>query len=762
MNLCTDQPPVQSMRIHASLLHSVTFLLFIFLFISGPKNAQGQNINHWETVVFDNDTWRYLVPQTEPEPTWRSLSFDDTSWPEGVGGFGYGDDDDGTVLENAATIFTRIAFSISDTSAIASALLHVDYDDAFVAYINDVEIARAGIGMPGDRPAFDALASSLHEATLYTGGTPANFTISKSRLSEILQEGTNVLAVQVHNANANSSDLSLRTFLSVGLITSDNQYRPTPSWFIPPINNTSGLVSTLPIISIDTQGQLIPDEPKIIARMGVIDNGPGMMNALDDPFNNYDDPIAIEVRGSSSQAIFPKKSFGFETRDASLEDQDVSLLGLPEEEDWILYAPYSDKSLMRNVLVYHLANRLGRYASRTRFAEVVINGEYQGVYVLMERIKRDKNRVDISKLNPEEVSGDDLTGGYIIKIDKTTGAEVGGWQSPHPPKPGYTQRIFYQYHYPKPSVIVPAQEQYIQDVIATFETMMLGPNFADPVEGYAKYIDVDSAIDFYILNEISKNVDGYRLSTFLYKDKDSEGDGKLVFGPIWDFNLGFGNADYYNGGLENGFQAAIGVPQTDGLQPPFWWAKLWKEPSFNARLIARWQDLRENVLQTDSLMQFIDDNLAHLENAPTRNFDKWRILGTYVWPNRFVGNTFEQEINYFKDWIAGRMRWIDSNLGGAALPPEATLPATTFELSNVYPNPMINEGNVTLTIGRRQPVRIEIYDLTGRLVALPFDGIQSDNSTQTYSFSRDLLAAGMYLVRAVGTESIDTKKLVIQ
>src|SRR5690606_9969158 len=136
--------------------------------------------------------------------------------------------------------------------------------------------------------------------------------------------------------------------------------------------------SNLPIVVIDTQGRAIPDEPKILARMGIIDNGEGVRNSTGDPFNGYDGFVGIEVRGASSQA-FPKKQYAIETRDADGEDVNVSLLGLPGEEDWILQGPYSDKSLMRNVLVYHLARRMGRYASRTRYAEVVLNDEYQGV-----------------------------------------------------------------------------------------------------------------------------------------------------------------------------------------------------------------------------------------------------------------------------------------------------------------------------------------------------------------------------------------------
>ena len=167
---------------------------------------------------------------------------------------------------------------------------------------------------------------------------------------------------------------------------------------------------------IDTYGEEIPDEYKIVAHMGIIDNGTNM-NYYDDPFNGYDGQISIETRGSTSQS-FPKKQYALETQDSDGENLNVPILGMPSENDWILHAPYSDKSLLRNFLSYELYGEMGWYSTRTRFCEVVINGDYKGLYLFMEKIKRDNNRVDISTLNPDEILDDDLTGGYILKIDK--------------------------------------------------------------------------------------------------------------------------------------------------------------------------------------------------------------------------------------------------------------------------------------------------------------------------------------------------------
>ena len=171
--------------------------------------------------------------------------------------------------------------------------------------------------------------------------------------------------------------------------------------------------SNLPVLLIDTEGGAVPDEPKVTARLRVIDNGPGARNAVGDSTSGYDGWIGIERRGSSS-ARFPKKQYAVETRHADGSNRNVALLGLPSENDWVLYAPYSDKSLLRNALAFHLGRATGRYASRSRFCEVVLDGDYQGVYLLLEKTKDDGDRLDLADT-------DSLGGGFLAKLDKRTG-----------------------------------------------------------------------------------------------------------------------------------------------------------------------------------------------------------------------------------------------------------------------------------------------------------------------------------------------------
>ncbi len=411
----------------------------------------------------------------------------------------------------------------------------------------------------------------------------------------------------------------------------------------------------LPQIIVNTNGGTIVDEPKINAQITI-----SKADVI-----SFEGNIGIEFRGASSQT-FPKKSYGLETWDENGEDINVSLLGFPEEEDWILYGPYSDKSLIRNILIYDLSRDIGRYASRSIFVELTINNAYQGVYVFMEKLKRDSQRIDINKLKDDENSGEDLTGGYILKIDKTAGSNLGegynelnSFTSQYAPQNASSgQEINFLYEYPKAEDITTAQKDYISTYIANFEDALASDNFTDVNLGYAAFIDVPSFIDFFLLNELSNNVDGYRLSTFMHKDKNE----KLKMGPIWDFNLAFGNADYCSGGNTNIWAYKFNERcSSDFWQVPFWWDKLLQDPAFVSQLKERWGILGAGAFSEASILAKIDGYINTLEKAGAieENFKTWNILGTYIWPNNFVGNTHNEENNYLIDWVQDRLIWMD-------------------------------------------------------------------------------------------------------
>jgi len=453
--------------------------------------------------------------------------------------------------------------------------------------------------------------------------------------------------------------------------------------------------SNLPIVIINTNGQVIPDEPKIEVDMGIIYNGPGQINHITDNYNDYDGVVGIELRGSTSMS-FPKKSYTFETRDTTGNNLNVSLIDFPEENDWILYAPYSDKSLMRNVLIYQLSNNMGRYASRTRYCELMLNGEYVGVYVLMEKIKQDENRVNIANLTSNDTIGDELTGGYIVKLDRHNGD---GWYSK------YNDHNYYEYYYPDDDDILDCQKQYIESYFTDFEDLMFGMSHGE-MSTYNDIINVSSFVDHLIINEFAKNIDAYRLSSYFSKDKGSN-DGRLNAGPVWDFNISLGNCNYYFGYEVTDW--IIGDTTYYGYQP-FWWIKLFNNSGFNQQLVARWYELREGALHIDSIFALIDSNAIFLDEAKERNFTKWNILGTGVWPNYFVGETHEEEIDYLKSWIAGRIEWIDESLGYNEIIED------TANKALIFPNPFQDEIRLLLQIEKASDIDFALFDISGKKI----------------------------------------------
>lgn len=512
--------------------------------------------------------------------------------------------------------------------------------------------------------------------------------------------------------------------------------------------------SNLPIVILNTNNQAIPDEPKIQAHMKIVNNGPGNINHVTDFPNAYNNLIGIERRGSTS-GDFPQKSYALETRDVNGTTKDTVLLGLPIEHDWILYAPYNDKTCMRNILTYELANQMGHYASRTILCELVLNDQYQGIYVLMEKIKRDPNRVAIAKMLPTDISGDNVTGGYIVKIDKTTGVSSDGWNS------NYTASdstpIHFLYHYPKPTDIQPQQRDYIQAYIDSFETALASPSFTDPNTGYRKYSVPETFIDFLILTEISKNVDGYRLSTFLHKEKDSKG-GKLRMGPMWDFNLAWWNADYCAGYDYTGWQYDFTSTCPGGeWQIPTWWSRLMEDPWFQDEVKCRWTILRQGVLSNTALFAKIDSIAQYIAVPKDRHFEQWPLLGIYTWPNPSpIPTDYSGEIAAIKEWVTNRTSWIDSSLTGTC-----HLGLINEEIASlaVYPNPFNDALTVSWFSTGTSDASITLFDIQGNRVS--YTKKSSSYGMNTYKASDfNMLSTGIYWIEIREGAAVSRVKVV--
>lgn len=513
----------------------------------------------------------------------------------------------------------------------------------------------------------------------------------------------------------------------------------------------AGFDSNLPLIVLDSAGAEVPFALRVPALVRVIEPGAGGRAALTSAAT-FDGRALICLRGRSSLR-YPKRSFNLRLIDELGDLIKAPLLGLPADWDWVLYAPFPDKTLMRDVLACEWSRQMGRYASRTRFVEVFVNEsgtrlrpeDYRGVYVLMEKVKQGRHRVNIDALGPGDLTEPQVTGGYIFKKDhpdifepgpvEANGFREGGggtsgprfgfptgpggfpadpagflpawtgrdresrsegrWaranRSPGGPmtnrigtplpadgksvgparlvredefrRPpaleGWTTRLTTNQFYfvdPAPDELNPVQRAWLMGYVDALEQALYGPEFRDPVRGYAAYLDPDSFIDYHLLVEVTKNVDGFRFSTFYHKDRN----GRLQMGPIWDWNLSLGNATG-----KQGWNPQYWLwPQLDD-QEYTWFRRLFEDPDFAQRYVDRWAQLRRTIWATSNVLAQIDALAQLLDEAQKRNFQRWPILGVKVPPNYYVGQTYADEVNWMKEWTATRLAWIDKQF----LPP---------------------------------------------------------------------------------------------
>jgi hypothetical protein len=395
-----------------------------------------------------------------------------------------------------------------------------------------------------------------------------------------------------------------------------------------------GFRSDLPVVVVESR-EVIANEPKRRARMRIQQNAEVA----------YDGLIGIELRGRSSQVFFPKRQFGLELLTEGGIQTERALLGMPAESDWVLYGPYSDKTMLRDALTFELSRRLGRYAPRSVFVELFLreggvrppSDEYLGLYLLMEKVSRGKERIDLpkSRRRPGEDSG------FIVKLD---------WLDPKGGDIHFTtragQRVIVVY--PGPRDVTEAQMAYLRGYFEDFEAMLDDESAPRP-----ELVDLESFIDVMILNELAKNVDAYRSSVYLHKQPQ----GPLHLGPVWDFNQAYGNASYDDDACSTeGWR----FEQT-GAAP--WFGRLYRDEEFAARFADRFRDLRRGPLSDEAMTVWIDGEAGRLETAVRRNFGRWPILGIVVLGNPgFPPDTYPGEVALLKQWLLARARWMDERL----------------------------------------------------------------------------------------------------
>lgn len=402
-------------------------------------------------------------------------------------------------------------------------------------------------------------------------------------------------------------------------------------------DNVDFTSSNLPIVIIQTDSPTLTNREKSGGTMKIIDNG-SKRNKVTDPANGYNGNIRIKLRGNSS-LFFDQKRFTLETVTPEGKANNVELLGMPADNDWVLLAPFNDISMMRDPFAFDLWNEMGHWAPRNRYCEVVMNGHYIGVYILCEKIKRAENRLSIAKLKKTDTSGLELTGGYIVRIDPPdegeksfqsevpgiiTSGGMGGFGGGMGGFGGGRATVTWSYFYPKSDNLAPEQEEYISNYIKTTEKVIQSNNFADSKEGYAKYIDVESFVDYIIHTELSLNADGLKRSTYFYKTKQNEDGtgGKLHAGTVWDYNLAYGNCNFANG---NNIEAWI-YNGGETNPTPAMFKRLMEDPAFVAKVKARWKELRKGVLSIDNINKYIDNHASQLAEAKDRQFAQYTNL----------------------------------------------------------------------------------------------------------------------------------------
>lgn len=419
--------------------------------------------------------------------------------------------------------------------------------------------------------------------------------------------------------------------------------------------------SNIPIIKLTTLGASINNDTKVEVLMQIIDNGEGNLNFTNQTDFAYEGKILTEWQGFSGPT-YPKKNYDFDLIDASGNKIDTSLLGMAPENDWIFKAEYLDHSLIKNTITYEFARRMGLYAPHLKPCEIILDGEYIGYYSLTEKVKKGPNRLDIAGLSATDTSGSNLTGAYIIEMN--INGDPGAWNSNYAPINSATcgYPVEFKYVYPKSSEILPMQANYIHEYVDSFENALASTDFTDYVNGYRKFADPFSFIDFLIVNEFSVNYDSYGRSTYMYKEKDTDG-GKLKIGPPWDYDRAL---DYSNSSLTSGWVWEITHPYWPF---PFWWSKMYSDPDYLHELACRWRTLRSDELKTENFMSFIDSVSNHLYQAQERNFSVWNDLG---------GQTYDDQINALKSFLTTRLDWIDQELNPIPVTfPQFYLPSDT-------------------------------------------------------------------------------------
>lgn len=679
------------------------YVILLSLLISYSSFSQKQ--------FFADTLYRYFIGTQEPEATWKDTNYIDNTWLEGHRSIGYGEKDSTVLPQYTQSVYIRYPFTVDSGNVVLESSLLCDYDDGFIAYLNGVEILRVNMGKLGDAAPFNRLSDRSHEIIGTRGALEPLFGyyIDSVILHKALKVGKNILAVQVHNDSINGSDLAFNVYLYN--LTNSKLDGYAGQWHV--IKQTALDSTLLPIISIETgEMGIVSDTGKVVGHMTVYNNSKGSLNRLTD-MPEIISEIGIKLRGNSTLQ-WPKKNYSVETRDGAGNNLDIPLLGLSTENDWVFNGPFADKSNARNMLAFSLGRDImNDWSPNTKYFELIINGDFLGLYVLIESIKRDSNRVDLKKLKPTDISGNDITGGYVYKIDQK-GFEV---------------------VYPKAEDIQTVQRNYMSTYYSAFAN---GANaktenmFLDSALGFRNKMDEPSYIDYTIINELMKNADAYQYSVYMHKDRDDI-DPKIHFGPIWDFDLSCGNINVQNANKTNGWQFNESVCKYLFQKGAF------RDTNLVKSFRNRWFELRKTILDKDALNKRIDSIIAYAGDGLKRNYEVWPYDGKQmdIWGYKHPAKTYQEDIAMMKTYLSARIDWIDANIKTMYfnMPPKTSIIETMAENENIisFPNPFKNELQYSFFLQDGLTYEIEIYSTnsdkvyanTGKSIGLNYNTINT-------------------------------------
>ena len=524
--------------------------------------------------------------------------------------------------------FLQTKFHVDDVKKINAALITYNSKYSIKLFINDKECYTADSELISSET-YSSKNGLLNEIDIYESWAAKKRFLKKEDFASLLRNGENTLTLMVYNLNKLKS-LQLN---KISFWVLENNTIRFPQFQNPAFMKNRKDVfeeSTVPVLKINTFNQVIPDDPKATSSLSIIEKNEDLKEYA----------IKIEKRGYTSQS-FAKKSYGF-TIYKNYKPNKEKLLHLPAAKKWILYGPYADKSLIRNSLTYSLYEKMGYYAPRSKCVELIINDNYQGLYWLMEKINIGKNHLNIPKLVVDSIGN--AKGGYLLEMGRFI------WKSNFPLKGDSTSSIFY-YDISSPNKdSLPAPVIYkIQNQLYLLEKSLYYQ------QDIFKHIDINSFIDFFIINEFTKNDDAYRMSTYFYNKDISSETPKFFMGPVWDFNFAYG--------LTHIGSSPEGFIYNSSKHIPVWWKTLINNPVFFEKLQTRYTELRKTTLSAKSINNTIDSLTQICKSPSERNFKKWNVLGSDdLWPNYYVGKTYEEEIDYLKLWINKRLIFLDGKL----------------------------------------------------------------------------------------------------